>query len=144
MASARIYYAMAAKGVFFRSAARIHPVYNTPGTALLYQGLISCLLVFSGSFDQLTDMLVFVQFIFYGAIAVGLFVLRVREPQTERPIRVLGYPWVPALYALVCAYVVINSILERPRDAGIGLALVVAGIPFYWYWTRRGNGPAPS
>ena len=139
MASARIYYAMAAQGMFFRQAARIHPVFHTPGTALLYQALISGLLVFSGSFDQLTDMLVFVQFLFYGALAVGVFVLRAREPQTERPIRVLGYPWVPALYALLCAYVVGNALVERPRDAGIGLAMVAAGLPFYWYWTRRGR-----
>jgi APA family basic amino acid/polyamine antiporter len=141
MAASRIYYAMASQGVFIPRAAHVHPVYNTPSAALVYQGMVSGLLVFSGSFDQLTNMLVFVQFIFYGAIALGLFILRVREPDTPRPIRAIGYPLVPILYLAICGYVVGNAFIEKPRDSGIGLALVAMGLPLYFYWSRRNGKP---
>lgn len=137
MAAARIYYAMAKEGVFFKKAAHIHPRYHTPGNALIYQAIVSCTLVFSGSFDQLTDMLVFVQFIFYGAVAVGVFILRKREPDTPRPYKAVGYPVIPALYILFCAYLVINTLITNPRNAGLGLALVLLGTPFYMYWTSQ-------
>lgn len=141
MASARIYYAMAAQGIFFNKAAHIHPRYHTPGNALIYQAIVSCLLVFSGSFDQLTDMLVFVQFIFYGAVAVGVFILRKREPDTPRPYKAVGYPVVPILYILFCAYLVVNTIITNPRNAIFGLVLVLLGTPFYLYWIRENKKP---
>lgn len=137
MAAARIYQTMAAQKLFYPKAVDVHPKYNTPSKALLYQAVVSCLLVFSGTFDQLTDMLIFAQFIFYGAIAVGLFVLRRREPETTRTYKVWGYPFVPALFALFCAYLVGNTLYTNPRDAGFSLALIAIGIPFYWMWTKR-------
>lgn len=137
MAAARIYYAMAAQGLFFKKAAIIHPRFHTPGNSLIYQSLVSSTLVFSGSFDQLTDMLVFVQFIFYGAIAVGVFVLRVREPNTPRPYRALGYPVVPALFIIFCGYLVVSTLITNPRNALVGLGLVLLGVPFYLYWTKK-------
>jgi APA family basic amino acid/polyamine antiporter len=137
MAASRIYYAMAADGVFFRKAAHIHPVYNTPGNSLIYQACVSSLLVFSGSFDQLTEMLVFVQFIFYGAVAVGVRVLRRREPDLPRPIRAFGYPIIPALYILMCGYLVLNSLISDTRNSVFGLTLVAAGIPLFLYWNHN-------
>ncbi len=137
MAAARIYYAMAEQGIFFPKAAHIHHRFNTPGNALFYQAIISSILVFSGSFDQLTDMLVFAQFIFYGAIAVGVFVMRRKEPDTPRPYKALGYPVIPALYIIFCTYLVLNTVITRPRDAGIGLFLILIGTPFYLYWNRK-------
>jgi APA family basic amino acid/polyamine antiporter len=133
----RIYQVMAEDGVFFKNAAHINPETNTPNNALWIQGIWACILVLSGSFDQLTDMLIFAAFFFYGATALGVFILRKREPNAERPYKVWGYPIVPALFVLFCIGLIINTIYTHPREAGIGLVLMLSGLPFYYYWTRR-------
>ena len=132
----RVYLTMARDGVFFKSAADIDPDSNTPNNAIWIQGVWACLLVLSGSFDQLTDMLIFAAFLFYGATALGVFILRIKEPRAERPYRVWGYPFVPAIFILFCIGLVVNTIVSQPREAGIGLALILSGVPFYWYWTK--------
>ncbi|HLP95745.1 MAG TPA: amino acid permease [Saprospiraceae bacterium] len=133
----RVYYAMAKDGLFFSRAKEIHPEYNTPNPALWMQGLWACLLVLSGSFDQLTDMLIFAAFFFYGATAFGVFILRKREPNAERPYKVWGYPIVPALFVLFCATLIVVTCFTHPREAGLGVVLMLTGVPFYWYWTRE-------
>jgi APA family basic amino acid/polyamine antiporter len=133
----RVYLTMARDGLFFPKAANIDPVTNTPNSALWIQGIWACILVLSGSFDQLTDMLIFAAFLFYGATALGVFLLRVREPNTVRPYKVWGYPIVPAVFILFCLAIIFNTIISKPREAGIGLALILSGIPFYWYWTKE-------
>lgn len=133
----RVYYAMAKDGLFFRRAQEIHPVYNTPNPALWMQGIWACLLVLSGSFDQLTDMLIFAAFFFYGATAFGVFVLRRREPAAERPYRVWGYPLVPALFVLFCAALIVVTCLTHPREAGFGVVLMLTGVPLYFWWGRQ-------
>lgn len=135
----RVYYAMARDGLFFRRAADIHPTYHTPNPALWMQGAWACLLVLSGSFDQLTDMLIFAAFFFYGATALGVFIMRVREPQAERPYRVWGYPVVPALFIVFCAALIVITCLNHPREAALGVALILTGVPFYFWWTRGGK-----
>ncbi|MGI9161028.1 MAG: APC family permease [Saprospiraceae bacterium] len=133
----RVYYAMARDGLFFPKAANIHPKYHTPNAALWIQGIWGCLLVLSGSFDQLTDMLIFAAFFFYGATAAGVFILRLREPAAERPYRVWGYPVVPALFVLFCAALIVITCFNSPREAGLGVALMLTGVPFYFYWRRE-------
>ena len=133
----RVYYAMAKDGLFFRKAANIHPKYHTPNPALWIQGIWACLLVLSGSFDQLTDMLIFAAFFFYGATAFGVFVMRRREPNAERPYKVWGYPVVPALFVLFCIALIIITCINHPREAGIGVVLMLTGVPFYLYWNRN-------
>ena len=130
----RVYNAMAKDGLFFRRAADIHPAYHTPNPALWMQGIWACLLVLSGSFDQLTDMLIFAAFFFYGATAFGVFVMRRREPGAERPYKVWGYPVVPALFVLFCAALIVITCINHPREAGIGTALMLTGVPMYFYW----------
>ena len=93
----------------------------------------------SGSFDQLTDMLIFAAFLFYGATALGVFILRSKEPNAERPYRVWGYPFVPAIFILFCIGLIVNTLISQPREAGIGLALILSGVPFYYYWTKKEN-----
>lgn len=132
----RVYYAMAKDGLFFSSAARIHPKYHTPNPALWIQGAWACLLVLSGNFDQLTDMLIFAAFFFYGATAFGVFVMRRREPDAERPYRVWGYPLVPALFVLFCATLIVITCITHPREAGLGVLLMLTGVPFYGWWNR--------
>lgn len=136
----RLYYAMAREGYFFRAAAYIHPRYNTPSRAILIQAVWASLLVFSGSFDQLTDMLIFAAFIFYGATALGVFILRVRMPDAPRPYRTLGYPVVPAIFILFCAALIVITLVSKPREALVGLSLMASGIPFYWHWNKRKKG----
>jgi len=131
----RVYYAMAKDGLFFRRAIEIHPTSHTPNPASL--------LVLSGSFDQLTDMLIFAAFFFYGATAFGVFVMRRREPDAERPYKVWGYPVVPALFVLFCAALIVITCINSPREAGLGIVLMLTGVPFYWYWNSRKSGNAP-
>ncbi len=133
----RLYYAMAKEGMFFRAASYIHPVYNTPSKAFVIQAIWASVLVLSGSFDQLTDMLVFASFIFYGATALGVFILRQTMPDTPRPYKAWGYPIVPALFILFCIALVIITLMAKPREALLGLGLMLTGVPFYYYWSRK-------
>lgn len=133
----RVYYAMAKDRLFFPSAAHIDPVSHTPNRAIWIQGIWACILVLSGSFDQLTDMLIFAAFFFYGATALGVFILRHREPNAERPYRVFGYPIVPAIFVLFCASLIYITLRDKPREALMGIGLMLTGIPFYFYWNRK-------
>lgn len=137
LAPPRLYYAMAKEGLFFKSASFIHPKYNTPSKAILLQAIWSSVLVFSGSFDQLTDMLIFAAFIFYGATTLGVFILRKKMPDAPRPYKAWGYPVVPALFIIFCVALVIVTLIGKPREALMGLALMGSGLPFYWYWNRK-------
>ena len=133
--SCRIYYAMAKEGMFFKKAGKLNKA-SVPGNSLLYQCIWGCILVLSGTFDQLTDMVIFAVFVFYGATAFGVFVLRKRMPDAPRPYKVWGYPIVPAIVVLFSATLFINTIIARPREAGIGLVLMFTGVPM-WYWFNR-------
>ncbi len=135
--AARIYYAMARDGVFFKGASTIHPQYNTPSTSLWIQCAWSIILLFSGSFDQLTDMLIFASFLFYGATALGVFVMRKKAPDLERPYKVIGYPIVPGLFVLFCLGLFIYTPSQRPMEALTGVLLILIGIPFYMYWKKK-------
>jgi APA family basic amino acid/polyamine antiporter len=134
---ARPYYAMANEGMFFPAAGKLNKA-STPANALWIQGIWAVILVFSGSFDQLTDMIIFAVFIFYGSTTVGVFVLRRTMPDAPRPNKVWGYPVVPAIYVIFCLILLVNTVYTRPREAAIGVALILIGIPFYW-WFRRSN-----
>lgn len=137
LASSRIYFAMAKDKLFFLNAGKHHSKYRTPHVALLIQCVWASMLVLSGSFDQLTDMLLFAAFIFYGMGAFGVFVLRRKMKDEPRPYKVFGYPVVPAIFVLFSFTLVAVTIIQNPRDAGIGLGLVLIGIPFYLFWNRK-------
>lgn len=125
-------------GMFFTSIGTLNKN-RVPHNSLWLQGIWSSLLVLSGTFDQLTDMLVFAAFIFYGATAFGVFVMRVKEPDTPRPYKTWGYPVIPALYVLFCVVFIGNTLLTKPREAMIGIFLVATGIPFYFYFRKSMN-----
>ena len=136
--SSRVYYAMAKEGLFFKKAALLNKA-SVPGNSLLYQCIWACILVLSGTFDQLTDMIIFAVFVFYGATALGVFILRKKMPDAPRPYKVWGYPIVPAIVVLFSAALFINTIIARPREAGIGLVLMLTGVPMYFYFRRKKN-----
>ncbi len=136
LSSSRIYYAMGKRGMLFSPIGQLNRA-RVPGNSLWLQGIWSSILVLSGTFDQLTDMLVFAAFIFYGATAFGVIVMRWKEPDLYRPYKTLGYPVIPGLYILFCVTLIINTISTRPREAIIGLALIAAGIPLFFYFRKR-------
>ena len=141
----RVFQAMAADGVFFPRLARIHPVYRTPGAAIVLQAVWAILLTLSGSFAQLVDYVTFGDWIFFGLTAASLFVYRRRDradPATG--FRAPGYPWIPALFVLAAGYVVVSAIASNPRNAAVGTMLIGLGVPVYWYWARRAGPPGAS
>jgi len=147
LSTARVFYAMAKEKMFFRKIAVVHPVYRTPGPSLFLQALWTSFLVLSGTFDQLTDMLVFVAWVFYSMGAFGVFVLRKKMADVERPYRVWGYPAVPIIFvAFAVIYVVFTVYSDISNytngntpiiNSVMGLLLVVIGIPGYVYWRRK-------
>ena len=140
LASCRTYFAMAREGLFFKKAGNLNQV-QTPANSLWYQCIWACLLVLSGTFDQLTDMVIFAVFIYYGATTLGVFILRRKMPDAPRPYNVWGYPVVPALMVLFCAALVINTFFARPREAVLGLVLMLTGLPMYAWFNRRKKTP---
>lgn len=136
LSSSRTYFAMAGEGMFFRKAALLNKA-QAPYKSLWYQGIWACILILSGSFDQLTDMIVFAVFVYFGATALGLLILRKRMPDRHRPYKVWGYPFVPAIFVLFCAAIFFNTIFARPREAAIGMVLMLIGVPMYYYFKRN-------
>jgi len=134
--SARPYYAMAKEGLFFSFMSKLNES-HVPANVVWIQCLWACLLVFSGSFDQLTDMVIFAVFIFYGATAAGVFILRREMPDAHRPYKVWGYPFVPAIFILFCIGLLINTIITQPREAILGMLLILSGVPLYWWFSRK-------
>lgn len=142
LVSCRPYFAMAREGLFFPKVGKLNAA-QAPVNSLLYQGVWACLLVLSGTFDQLTDMIIFAVFIYYGATTLGVFILRRKMPDAPRPYKVWGYPVVPAIVILFCAALFVNTIFTRPREAAIGLVLMLTGVPLY-LWFTRSNRPVQS
>ncbi len=137
LTSARIPYAMARDRVFLPLTARVHPRRHTPGGALLYQCAMSSLFVLTGSFEELTSLFVFSEWLFYGLAAVALFRLRLREPDIARPYRCWGYPWVPAAFVLSAGALCARVWFRQPIRCSVGLALILSGLLFRRYWARR-------
>jgi APA family basic amino acid/polyamine antiporter len=139
ISSCRIYYAMAKEGLFFKKVGELNK-HNVPGHSLVFQSVWACILVLSGSFDRLTDMIIFAVFVFYGATALGVFALRWKMPGAHRPYKVWGYPVVPAVVILISIALFLNTIVRQPQEAVIGLVLMATGIPM-WYWFSTRNKP---
>ena len=136
LVSARIYYAMAKKGFFFKKAALTHPKSKTPHYALIYQCIWACILVFSGSFDFLTDLVIISGFIFFGLIVWGVVRLRKTMKDAYRPFKTPFYPFVPMVFVGFCILLIGISIIESPFESMIGLMLILSGLPFYYYWNK--------
>lgn len=134
LVSARIYYAMAQKRLFFKKAAIKDPTFGTPKYALIYQCIWACILVFSGSFDMLTDLIVIAAFIFNGLIVFGVIVLRKKMKDVPRPFKVPLYPIIPLLFVVFCLVLMIISFIESPLQSLVGLGLILSGLPFYFAW----------
>lgn len=144
LVSSRIYYAMARQRLFFKGAAKCHPENKTPSNALIYQCIWACLLVFSGSFDLLTDLVIIAGFVFYGLIVCGVIVYRFKNKSLHRPYKTFGYPFVPVVFVLFCIVLLTISFFESPNKSILGILLVLSGLPFYYYWKRNSPPAAAS
>jgi len=141
MSGARVYYALAEDRVFFRSLARVSPRWHTPVISLALQGVWSAALALSGRYDQLFTYVMFMMVLSYVLTVVALFVLRRKMPDAERPYRCTGYPWLPAIYVIIGTIFSVNAVIERPKEAGVGTLIVLAGVPLYLYWKRQQKNP---
>ena len=135
LAGARVYYAMAKDGLFFRGVGEVNR-HNTPWVALWMQCIWACILCLSGTYGQLLEFLVFAVVLFYILTVLGLFVLRFRRPDMERPYRVFGYPVLPGLYLLLALFIEVQLLRYKPQFTWPGLAIILSGVPVYWFWQR--------
>jgi basic amino acid/polyamine antiporter, APA family len=136
LAGARVYYAMSKDGLFFKAVGKLHPKYKTPVAGLLVQLVWAVLLCLSGSYGQLLDYIIFAVLVFYILTIVGLYVLRVKQPNANRPYRAIGYPVLPAIYIVLASWICIVLLRYKPQYTWPGLVIVLLGIPVYFLWKR--------
>ena len=139
LTGARIPYAMARDGVFFRFAGRLQPTFRTPSGALIFLGLVAALLTLTGTFEELYSLFVFAMWIFFALTAIALVRLRRKEPTLVRPYRAWGYPVTPLIFLAAAIALTVNLWMIRPVRSSLGLAVILSGIPFFYYWQRNGN-----
>jgi len=135
----RIYYAMARDNLFFKSFSNIHPKYNSPSNAVIWQGIVSSAICLTGTYEQLFTYVTFSVLLFYIAQALALFVLRIKMSDAHRPYKVWGYPIVPVLFGLSMLLIAANTLIERPKESFIGIISIVVGLPVFFYWNRKNS-----
>lgn len=140
LSGARVYYAMAKDGLFFRKAGKLHPTYKTPAASLMVQMVWICILCLSGTYGQLLDYVVFAVLVFYILTIVGIFVLRRTQPDAPRPYKAFGYPVLPLIYIAVAIFIDIVLLRYKPQFTWPGLIIVLLGIPVYFAWHARRPG----
>ena len=136
LSGARVYYAMARDNLFFSAAGRVHPRYHTPVISLVVQGVWASVLTLSGTYSQLLDYIIFAVLLFLMLAITGLFVLRRKRPEMERPYRAWGYPVLPALYLVLSGFIAVNLLIYKPEYTWPGLIIVLLGLPVYCLWRR--------
>jgi APA family basic amino acid/polyamine antiporter len=139
LATARLPYALARDGLFFKSLAHVSPRTHVPVRSLIVLAFWASVLALSGSFDTLTDYAIFALTLFYALVAASVFIFRKRLPDAERTYRVWGYPFVPIIFLIVSTWLIVQTISSNPRQSGIGLALILLGLPVYWLLARRNS-----
>jgi APA family basic amino acid/polyamine antiporter len=137
LAAPRVYYAMAQDGLFFRWCAAVHPRFRTPHVALIVQGLWAVLVVAMGTYEQLFTYVIFAAWVFNGLAGFAVIILRRKRPDLPRPYRVFGYPVVPIVFVLTSTWFIVNTLVEKPVESGIGSLIVALGVPVYLIWKRR-------
>ena len=133
LTGARIPYAMAKDGVMFQSMGKLSKGGKVPFISIIVQGIWASLLALTGSFDTLTDYVIFGSWIFYALATSTVFIFRSKYPNTERPYKAFGYPIVPVLFLFVAGWLLINTVITSPRQSFIGIFLILIGLPIYYY-----------
>ena len=137
LTGSRVPYAAAREGYFFRAVARVDPKHRTPGVSIAVLSAWASLLVLTGKYDDLFNLVIFASWILYGMTAAAVIVLRVKRPDLERPYRTLGYPLVPALFVAAAFILLLSTAIDRPRESLMGIGLILLGLPFYFYWRKQ-------
>jgi APA family basic amino acid/polyamine antiporter len=137
LSGARVPFAMARDGIFFRKTAAIHPKFRTPGGALVFECALASVFALTGTFEELTSLFVFAAWIFYGLAVVSMLRMRRTEPNLPRAYRCWGYPWVPVIFVMGATALTITMWLARPVRSSIGLALILSGLFFYRHWQKK-------
>jgi APA family basic amino acid/polyamine antiporter len=137
LANSRVPYAMAADGMFFKPLAKLSPRMRVPVNAVLAQAGWASVLAISGTFDTLTDSVVFASCLFYALSAAAVIIFRVREPDLPRPFRTWGYPFTPVVFVLVSVALLASALYATPKQALLGVGVIALGVPFYFYWSRQ-------
>jgi basic amino acid/polyamine antiporter, APA family len=132
-------YAMARDGLMFAPMGRLSEGTRVPVIALVVQGIWASVLALSGSFDTLTDYVIFGSWIFYALATSSVFVFRKKFPNAERPYRAFGFPIVPIVFLIVAGWLLINTMISTPTQAFAGIFLILLGLPVYYYLTRRNS-----
>ena len=140
LSNSRIPFAMAREGLFFKALAQLSPRSNVPVRALVAQGTWASLLAISGTYDTLTDKVIFASWLFYGLAAGAIFVFRRSMADAPRVFRAPGYPLIPLVFVLATAALLVNTFVATPRQAIQGVLMLLLGLPFYWYWSRGSGG----
>ncbi len=135
LAAPRVYFAMARDGAFVPALAKLHPKFQTPGTAIVMQSAWAIVLLITATYEDLLNTVVFADWVFFGLTVAGLFILR-RKFAGRVGFKTPGYPWLPAAFVLVAIAVVFSAIREAPTRSAIGAGLMVLGVPVY-YWFKR-------
>lgn len=141
LSGARVYYAMAVEGVFFKRLTSLHPTRHTPVASLYLQGIWASLIALTGSYDQLFTYVIFDSWFFYAMGGAAVLVLRRKQPDRARAYRTWGYPYVPILFVGLSLVLLINTVLSNPRDASIGIGIALLGVPGYIAWSKRSVMP---
>ncbi|HLV87181.1 MAG TPA: amino acid permease [Candidatus Sulfotelmatobacter sp.] len=141
LTGARIPYAMARDGLFFRFAERLNPSFHTPTGGLVVLGSLAALLALTGTYEELYSLFVFAVWIFFALVAISLLWLRRKMPELVRPYRAWGYPWTPIVFLIAAVALTLNLWMVRPIRSSIGLLVILSGVPFYFRWRKR---PAKS
>jgi APA family basic amino acid/polyamine antiporter len=137
LANSRVPYAMAADGMFFKPLAKLSSRTRVPVNAVLAQAGWASVLAISGTFDTLTDSVVFASCLFYALSAAAVIIFRIREPDLPRPFRTWGYPFTPVIFVLVSAALLASALYATPKQALLGVGVIALGVPFYFYWSRQ-------
>ena len=139
LTGARVPFAMARDGLFFKSFGEVHPEHRSPSVSIFGLSAWSCVLVLSGRYDELYTCVIFASWILYGMAAASVIVLRKTKRDMPRPYRTLGYPIVPMLFVLVAGLLIFYTLRDSPRESLLGLVLIAIGLPFYFHWNRQNS-----
>jgi APA family basic amino acid/polyamine antiporter len=136
LTGSRVPYAAARQGYFFSAIGYVNPKHRTPGFSIGALSAWASVLVLTGKYDDLFNLVIFASWILYGMTAAAVIVLRIKRPELARPYRTLGYPVVPALFVAGAFVLLLSTAIDRPRESLMGIGLILLGLPFYFYWRK--------
>jgi APA family basic amino acid/polyamine antiporter len=137
LTGSRVPYAAAREGYFFKAVGQVTPKYHSPGVSIIVMSVWSCLLLLSGKYDDLLDLVIFASWIMYGMTAAAVIVLRRKRTELARPYKTLGYPLVPLLFVAGASIIILTTAVDKPFESIKGILLIISGLPFYFYWKAR-------